>query len=291
MATIAFIGTGVMGAPMAGHLVDQGHTVLAYNRTFEKMLPLQETYGFQPQRTIKDAVQNADIVFTIVGYPSDVKQVYLDPGQGVFENAKPGAILIDCTTSEPALAEELAEMAKAKGFRMIDAPVSGGDAGAKAGTLVVMCGGEEADFAEAKPYLEAFGTPYLIGPPGAGQHCKAANQIVVAGNTVAYTEALMYLRKVGLDPEKVFNVIAGGAAGSWQIEKMAPRAIKGDYPPGFFVKHFIKDMKIACKEAEARDLELPALKCVLDLYEDMMAEGDGDLGTQALIKHYEEANQ
>ena len=124
MATIAFIGTGVMGAPMAGHLVDQGHTVLAYNRTFEKMLPLQETYGFQPQRTIKDAVQNADIVFTIVGYPSDVKQVYLDPGQGVFENAKPGAILIDCTTSEPALAEELAEMAKAKGFRMIDAPVS-----------------------------------------------------------------------------------------------------------------------------------------------------------------------
>ncbi len=291
MATIGFIGIGVMGAPMAGHLVEQGHTVLAYNRTFEKMLPLQQTYGFQPQRTIKDAVQNADIVFTIVGYPSDVKQVYLDPGQGIFENAKEGAILVDLTTSEPALAVELAEMAKSRGYRMIDAPVSGGDAGAKAGTLVVMCGAEEQDFTNAVPYLEAFGTPYLIGPPGSGQHCKAANQIVVAGNTVAYTEALIYLRKVGLDPTKVFNVISGGAAGSWQIEKMAPRAIAGDFPPGFFVKHFIKDMKIACKEADARGLDLPALKTVLTLYEDMMAEGDGDLGTQALIKHYEEDNK
>lgn len=285
MASVAFLGLGVMGRPMAGHLVKAGHRVWGYSRRYEAVVEAAATYGFEPVRTIAEAVAEADVIFTMVGYPADVREVYEGPG-GIFEKARRGALCVDLTTSEPALAVELAEKAKAHGLRMMDAPVSGGDSGAKNGKLVIMCGAEAADFAEAEPYLNSFGKATLIGPPGAGQHCKVCNQIVVAGNTVAYTEALAYMERVGLDAPTVLSVITGGAAGSWQLANMAPRALSGDFAPGFFVKHFIKDMRIAVAEAKARNLELPALNCVLALYEQMAAEGKGDWGTQALVDEY-----
>lgn len=287
MSHIAFIGIGVMGAPMAGHLVRQGHSVAAWNRHYDKMTAPAAAYGFTPKRTLAEAVEGAELIFTMLGFPPDVEDVYLREG-GLFDLAKKGTLIIDLTTSSPALAERLWKLGRERGLRLLDAPVSGGDSGAKKGSLVVMCGGAEEDFQEALPYLQSFGKDVrLLGPAGFGQHCKACNQIAVAGATSAYTEALCYARKAGLDPALMFSVIAGGAAGSWQIDNMAPRAMQGDIDPGFFIKHFIKDMRIAIAEAEAKGLELPMTKTVLSLYEDMQKEGQEDLGTQALFLHYE----
>lgn len=287
----AFLGTGVMGKPMAGHLAKAGCDMKVFNRTKSKAENCAEEYkeyGVKCCDTIAETVKDADIIFTMVGFPQDVEEIYTKE-DGIFNNAKKGAIMIDLTTSSPELAQKLTKAAEEKGFEMLDAPVSGGDSGAKAGTLVVMCGGKKEVFDKALPYLETFGKEVtLLGGPGMGQHCKACNQIVVAGNTAAYTEALHYARKVGLDPELMFKVIAGGAAGSWQITNMAPRAMNKDHDPGFFIKHFIKDMKIAKKAAESCNVELPVLNQVLKLYEEMSTAGHADLGTQALIKLYEE---
>lgn len=285
---IGFIGTGVMGAPMAGHLVKQGHTVQAWNRTYEKMLPLAETYGFKPCETLAEAVRDAEVVFTMVGFPRDVEDLYLRDG-GLFDSVGEGTVIIDLTTSSPTLAEQLAAEGGTRGISVLDAPVSGGDSGAKAGTLVTMVGGDRAAYDKIEPLLLSFSKSCrLMGPAGAGQHTKAANQIAVAGATAAYTEAMAYTRRVGLDPQAMFEVIGGGAAGSWQIENMAPRAMSGDFAPGFFIKHFIKDMNIAKQEAERVNLELPALNTVLDLYRDMAENGLENDGTQALIKCYED---
>ena len=282
---IAWIGTGVMGAPMALHLQRAGYSVFAYNRSPEKARALQKD-GVTPCDTVAEAVRDAAFIFTMVGYPKDVEQVYLGE-DGILENAKAGAVCVEMTTSSPDLAVRLYEAGKEKGIAVLDAPVSGGDTGAKNATLSIMAGGEQEAFDRALPLLQKLGTSILLmGGAGAGQHTKACNQIAVAGATAAYTEALAYAMKAGVDPEKMLAAIGGGAAGSWQIAHMAPRALHGDHAPGFFVKHFIKDMRIIGAEAAARGLTLPMVEMVLKQYEAMAEDGGENKGTQALIGQY-----
>lgn len=286
MTHVAWIGTGVMGGPMALHLQKNGYQVKAYNRSREKSRALAPQ-GVIPCDTIAEAVRDADYVFTIVGYPRDVEQVYLGK-DGIFDWIKPGAVAVDMTTSSPVLAEKLYAAGREKGVSVLDAPVSGGDAGAKNAALSIMVGGDEEAYERALPLLQCMGKSITrMGGPGAGQHTKACNQICVAGATAAYTEALAYAIKAGLDPEKMLGAIAGGAAGSWQIDHMAPRALASDHAPGFFIKHFIKDMRIIRQAAREKSLDLPMLESVLRLYEEMDAAGQGDLGTQALIRRYQ----
>lgn len=286
MKKVAWLGTGVMGSSQAGHLAKAGYPVSAYTRRYEKLLPLEKEYGLIPCRTIAEAVSDADFIFVMVGYPKDVEEVFLSPG-GILESAKPGAIAIDMTTSSPALAQRLYRLGAEKGIHVMDAPVSGGDKGARNAALSIMVGGDEKDFQEVLPLFQCMGKSILLmGPAGAGQHTKAANQIAVAGATAAYTEAIIYAQKAGLDPEKMLEAIGGGAAGSWQISNMAPRALKGDFAPGFFIKHFIKDMKIIREESQERGVRLEMLETVLELYEKMAEIGLENDGTQALIKYY-----
>ncbi len=287
MKKIAWIGTGVMGGQQAGHLAKAGYSVSAYTHKYERLLELQKEFGLIPCKTIAEAVQGADVIFVMVGYPKDVDEVFLQAG-GILENAKPGALAIDMTTSSPSLAVKIYEEGKKKGIRVMDAPVSGGDSGARNGTLSIMVGADEADFEEALPLFECMGKNIVrMGGPGCGQHTKAANQIAVAGATAAYTEALVYAEKVGLDPNRLLEAIGAGAAGSWQLANMAPRVLKGDLAPGFFVKHFIKDMKIIKEESEERGVELAMLNTVLSMYEKMSDMGLDNDGTQALIKVYQ----
>lgn len=286
MKKIAWIGTGVMGSHMAGHLLKNNYMVKAYNKTFSKAQKLEIELGAVACTSIAEAVKDADIIFTIVGYPKDVEQVYLGEG-GIFECAKEGALAIDMTTSSPALSQRLYEEGKKRGIHVLDAPVSGGDLGAKNATLSIMVGGDSVDFDTAKPLFECMGKNIVhMGAAGYGQHTKAANQIAVAGATAAMTEAIVYSTQVGLDPEKMLAAIGPGAAGSWQINNMAPRVLKGDLAPGFYVKHFVKDMNIIKEEIEQRGISLEMLNTVLGLYENMVALGFEDDGTQALIKRY-----
>ena len=288
MTKVAWIGTGVMGGPMACHVKKAGYDVYAYNRSPEKALALAE-YGLVPCESIARAVENADFIFTIVGYPKDVKEVYLGP-DGVLSHAGKGAVAVDMTTSSPALAEKLYALGKERGISVLDAPVSGGDAGAKNAALTIMVGGDREAYEKALPLFQCMGKAVtLMGGPGMGQHTKACNQICVAGATAAYTEALAYAKRVGLEPEKMLAAISGGAAGSWQIDHMAPRALSGDHAPGFFIKHFIKDMRIIEEVAGAHGLALPMLDAVLSEYEEMAERGQENLGTQALIRRYDEA--
>jgi 3-hydroxyisobutyrate dehydrogenase-like beta-hydroxyacid dehydrogenase len=285
MKKIAWIGTGVMGAQQAGHLAKAGYPVSAYTHKYEKLLELEKEFGIAPCKTVAQAVQDADVIFVMVGYPADVEEVFLQ--DGILDHAKAGALAIDMTTSSPSLAVRLYEEGKAKGVRVMDAPVSGGDSGARNGTLSIMVGGDEADFQEALPLFEQMGKNIVhMGPAGFGQHTKAANQIAVAGATAAYTEALVYAEKAGLDPNRLLEAIGAGAAGSWQLTNMAPRVLKGDLAPGFFVKHFIKDMKIVQQESRQRGVELEMLDAVLKMYEQMSEMGLDDRGTQALIQYY-----
>ena len=286
MTKVAWIGTGVMGGPMACHVKKAGYDVYAYNRSREKARALQDQ-GIVPCESIAQAVENADFIFTIVGYPRDVEQVYLGP-DGVLAHAKTGAVAVDMTTSSPSLAETLYEKGKEKGIAVLDAPVSGGDAGAKNAALTIMVGGDADAYEKALPLFQSMGRAVtLMGGPGMGQHTKACNQICVAGATAAYTEALAYAKRVGLEPEKMLGAISGGAAGSWQIDHMAPRALSGDHDPGFYIKHFIKDMRIIEEVAARKGLALPMLRAVLSEYEEMAQNGQENLGTQALIRKYE----
>lgn len=286
MKKVAWIGTGVMGSQMASHLLKNGYQVRAYNNTFAKAKKLEDELGATACKSIKEAVEDADYIFTIVGYPKDVEQVYLGEG-GIFQCAKPGALAVDMTTSSPALAKKLYEEGGKKGIRVMDAPVSGGDLGARNATLSIMAGGDTKDFEEVKPLFECMGKNIVyMGTAGYGQHTKAANQIAVAGATAAMTEAIVYAKAVGLEPEKMLAAIGAGAAGSWQISNMAPRVLKGDFAPGFFVKHFVKDMKIVKEEIESRGGTLEMLDAVLELYKNMMELGYENDGTQALIKRY-----
>lgn len=285
--SIAFIGTGVMGRSMAGHLLKAGHVLHVHNRTKEKAQALLDA-GAHWHATPGGAAAQADFVITMVGYPSDVEETYFAP-QGVLAHARRGAVLIDMTTSSPLLAQRIATAAAAKGLAALDAPVSGGDIGAREARLVIMGGGDAAAFAKAKPLFEAMGkTIALLGGPGAGQHCKMANQIVIASGMMAWCEGLIYAQKAGLDPARVVEAIGGGAAASWSLANLAPRALAGNFAPGFYVKHFIKDMKIALESAEAMKLDLPGLAQAKKLYDEVSRRGWDDCGTQALFRLYTE---
>lgn len=282
---IGFIGTGVMGASMAGHILKAGYALSVYNRTKEKAQGLIER-GAQWKDTPGELAQWADVVITIVGYPQDVEEVYLGKG-GVLENLHKGGVAIDMTTSKPSLAKRIYEEAKQKGISALDAPVSGGDVGAKNATLTIMAGGEAEAFEQVKPILQQMGkTVTLMGGAGAGQHTKMCNQITIASTIMGVCEALAYAVKEGLDPEKMLGCLSAGGAASWQLSAYTPRIIQGDYAPGFYIKHFVKDMTIALEEAEAMGLDTPALKLAKKLYDQLVLEGKENLGTQALYLLY-----
>lgn len=283
---IAWIGCGVMGKSMLLNLQKGGHIVSAYNRTYEKAAPLLKQ-GIRVERTLRDCVQGAEIICTMVGYPKDVKESY-EGNDGIFANAEPQSVLIDFTTSSPALANELYAAAKAKGFAMLDAPVSGGDSGARDAALSIMVGGDEAVFERMQPIFSLLGTGiHYMGPAGCGQHTKACNQIAVAGAVAAMSEALVYAKAVGLDAQKMLTAISGGAAGSWQINNTAPRVLAEDFAPGFYIKHFIKDMHIVQQEMEKQGVQLDMLEAVCNMYEALANAGEENNGTQALLHYYD----
>jgi len=284
--SIAFIGTGVMGRSMAGHLLKAGHTLHIFNRTKAKAQPLLDA-GAHWHESAGVAAAQADFVFTIVGFPADVEATYFGPA-GVLTAARRGTVLVDMTTSSPLLAKRIAGAASAKGLVALDAPVSGGDVGAREARLVIMAGGDAAAFARTKPLFELMGKNIALhGGAGAGQHCKLANQISIASIMMSWCEALTYAQKAGLDPARVIESIGGGAAASWSLNNLAPRALKGDFAPGFYVKHFLKDMRLALESAEAMNLDLPGLQQAKRLYDEVAARGWEENGTQALLKLYQ----
>jgi 3-hydroxyisobutyrate dehydrogenase len=284
--TIGFIGLGVMGAPMAGHIRASGERLLIYTRTKSKAQLVLDT-GAEWRDFPKQIAKECDVVFTMVGYPKDVEEIYFGP-DGLIENARPGTIFVDFTTSRPDLAVKIYESAKARGLSAIDAPVSGGDIGAKNATLTIMVGGDEETFQKVKPLLETVGkTVILQGGPGAGQHTKMANQIAVAGNLLGTVEALIYAKNAGLDPKHVLLSIANGAAQSWQLSNNALRMLERNFDPGFYIKHFLKDLRIALDSAHAMHIELPMLALSEKLFAKMVNEGMGELGTQAIYLLYE----
>lgn len=286
MKTIGFIGVGVMGKSMVRNLMKNGFEVSIYARTKAKVTDILAE-GALWCDSIAQCAQGKDAVITIVGYPKDVEEVYFGRG-GILENASAGCVLIDMTTTSPQLSVKIEQAAKEKGLKALDAPVSGGDVGAKNGTLSIMVGGEKETYTQCLPIFQAMGTNIIYeGKAGAGQHTKMANQIALGGAIAGVCEALTYAKKVGLDLQTMLDSISKGAAGSWQMSNMAPRMLKGDFDPGFFVKHYIKDMNIALEEASHVDLTMPVLNEVHDMYQALDDQGMGDLGTQALIKYYD----
>ncbi|PRS64261.1 oxidoreductase [Bacillus pumilus] len=281
--TVGFIGTGVMGRSMAEHLMDAGYEVLVYTRTKAKADALiQKGASWKPE--VKEIAQHADAVITMVGYPSDVEEIYLGE-EGLVAHAAPGTYLIDMTTSKPQLAKEIEVKAKEKGLFALDAPVSGGDVGAKNATLAIMIGGEKSAYEACLPLFEKMGENIQYqGPAGSGQHTKMCNQIAIAAGMVGVAEAMAYAEKSGLDPEHVLKSITTGAAGSWSLSNLAPRMLKGDFEPGFYVKHFIKDMGIALEEAELMGEEMPGLSLAKALYEKLSEQGEENSGTQSIYK-------
>jgi len=283
MSKIGFIGTGVMGAAIAGHFLNAGHEVFVYNRTKAKTDELVAN-GALWLDTPTQIAENSELIFTMVGYPSDVRETYFGE-KGIFKADIAGKILIDMTTSEPALAVEIYEEAKKVGANSLDAPVSGGDIGAKNATLTIMVGGEEEAYNKVLPLFEIVGKTYMLqGKAGAGQHTKMANQIGIAGTMTAMVELMVYADKAGLDMDKVLTTLGGGGASTWSLSNYAPRVLAEDFTPGFFVKHFIKDLGIALSEAEKMGLALPATKEAKRLYDQLADQGFENDGTQALIK-------
>lgn len=286
MKNISFIGTGVMGASIVNHLLQAGYPVTVHTRTKGKADPLIAA-GAKWASTVAEAVQQADLIFTMVGMPTDVEEIYLNV-DGIVANGRSGQIVVDMTTSSPALAKKIEKAAIEKGMTSLDAPVSGGDVGAKNGTLSIMCGGDESVFEQVKPIFMKFGSQIVLqGSAGAGQHTKMSNQLAIATNMIGVCEALVYAEKAGLNPERVLESISPGAAGSWSLSNLGPRMLAGNFEPGFYTKHFLKDLRIALDEASAMDLDLPGLQLAIRLYEDLMAKGYGDKGTQVLYKHYQ----
>lgn len=270
---------------MAGHLMKAGYDVIVYNRTKEKALPLVEQ-GAVWKETVKEVAASADVVITIVGYPHDVEQVYLGE-DGLLNHAKVGTYFIDMTTSKPSLATKIYEEAKQRGMHALDAPVSGGDIGAKEARLAIMVGGDEADFKAVLPIFEVMGQNIALqGAAGAGQHTKMCNQMAIATGMIGVCEAIIYAEKARLSPQKVLHTIETGAAGSFSLSNLGPRMIEGDFAPGFYVKHFIKDMTIALQSAEELGLVTPGLKLAKQLYEQLSEAGEENSGTQALYKLY-----
>jgi 3-hydroxyisobutyrate dehydrogenase len=285
-SSVAFIGTGVMGRSMAGHLQQAGHKLHVYNRTKAKAQALLDA-GATWHDTAGGAAAAADFVITIVGFPQDVQETYFNPG-GVLDKARPGTVVIDMTTSSPALARRIAETAATKGIAALDAPVTGGDVGAREARLSIMVGGDRTAFDRARPLFERMGKIIVFhGGPGAGQLCKLANQIGIASVMMSWCEAISFGQRAGLDPAKVLESVGGGAAGSVGMTVLAPRALKGDFAPGFYVKHFLKDLRLALECAEAMQLELPATALAKKLYDEVSRRGWDDAGTQALFRLYQ----
>ncbi|WP_179396208.1 NAD(P)-dependent oxidoreductase [Lacticaseibacillus absianus] len=283
---IGFIGTGVMGTGIIRNLLKAGYPVVVFNRTqahAEAALTAGATWATSPRAV----AEVSDLVFTMVGFPQDVEHVYFD-ADGLFVGARAGQLLIDMTTSTPRLAQTIARTAASRGITALDAPVSGGDIGARSGTLTVMLGGEPGAIARLAPLLTVIAQSWhRFGGPGAGQHAKLANQIMIAGTMTGLTEMLVYAKAAGLDPSAVLTTVGSGAGANWSMTNYGPRILAGDYTPGFFAKHFLKDLRIALDEATAMGLTLPATAQAEALYQAMVDAGRGALGTQGLILNYE----
>ncbi len=288
--SIGWIGTGVMGNAMCGHLIDAGHQVHLFNRTRDKAANLIER-GADWCPTPKAVAQASEVVFSIVGYPQDVEQVILGP-DGVLEGVKEGAVVVDMTTSSPELARTISQQAENRGVATLDAPVSGGDVGAREATLAIMVGGDQATFDRVVPLFDIMGGHIaLMGGPGAGQHTKMCNQILIAGTMIGVVESMLYAHRAGMDRDAVIDVIGRGAASSWAINNLGRRIAGGDFDPGFYVKHFVKDMGIALEEARRMNLSLPGLALVHQFYLAAIAQGDENLGTQALYRVLDRINR
>ncbi|MBL9080279.1 MAG: NAD(P)-dependent oxidoreductase [Planctomycetales bacterium] len=278
---LGWIGTGVMGKSMAGHLMDKGFSMTVYNRSKDKAQPLVDK-GAKWADTPKAVAEASDVVFSIVGFPADVRSVILG-ADGALAGSKSGNVIVDMTTSEPSLAVEIAEAAKKKGVHAVDAPVSGGDIGAREARLSIMIGGEKVVIDALKPCWEAMGKTIVHqGPAGAGQHTKMVNQTLIASGMIALCEGLLYAYKAGLDLNTVLLSVGPGAAGSWSLANYGPRIIKNDFAPGFAVEHFIKDMGIALEESKRMGIAMPGLALAHQLYVSLKAQGHGRDGTQSL---------
>ncbi|MCP4892015.1 MAG: NAD(P)-dependent oxidoreductase [Planctomycetaceae bacterium] len=287
---IGWIGTGVMGRSMCGHLISAGYRATVFNRTRSKLDDLV-ALGATVVDSPKQVAEQSDVVFTIVGFPHDVEQVILGE-EGVLAGCRSGMTVVDMTTSRPSLAERIAKEAAASGVSAIDAPVSGGDTGARNAALSIMVGGDADAVARIDPLLQLLGKTIVHqGPAGCGQHTKMVNQTLIASGMIAVCEGLLYATKVGLDLPTVLQSVSSGAAGSWSLSNLAPRMIDGDFDPGFFVEHFIKDMKIALDEAAAMNLALPGLALAYQLYQAVSAQGHAKDGTQALMLALAELNR
>ena len=287
MEKIGFIGVGIMGKSMVRNLMKAGYELHIYARHPEKVADVVEE-GAHLHESIAACVAQCPVVISIVGFPQDVEEVYFAPGN-ILDAAEKGAYLIDMTTTSPSLAERIYACGREGGLRVLDAPVTGGDTGAKAGTLSILAGGGKADFDDCLPIFQAMGTNITyFGPAGCGQHAKMANQIMIAGTLSGVCEALTYAKAEGLDWNTLLGAVATGAAGSRQLDFQGKKILNGDFAPGFFMKHFVKDMKLAEEEAEAADLNLNVLHQALSNCQELVQEGCGDLGTQALIKFYEQ---
>jgi 3-hydroxyisobutyrate dehydrogenase len=283
--SIGFIGTGIMGKSMAGHVMKAGYPLHVYNRTRSKSDALVAE-GASWHDSVESISLTADVIITIVGYPADVEEVYLG-NKGILQSAHAGSYVIDMTTSSPALAKRIFAEAKKRNIHALDAPVTGGDVGAREAKLSIMVGGERPAFDAIKPILDCMGTTVVYqGGAGSGQHAKLANQIAIAGTIMAVCESLAYAKRTGLDQQTVLASIENGSAGSRQMTMLAPRMIRGDFAPGFYIKHFVKDMKIALDVAEEMNLDLPGLALAHSLYKKLIEEGASDDGTQALYRHY-----
>jgi 3-hydroxyisobutyrate dehydrogenase len=286
MARIGFVGTGVMGTGIINNLLAAGYEVTIYNRTkahAQKLIDAGARWAGSPAQVAADA----PITFSMVGFPQDVEDVYFGE-QGILAGAQPGSIIVDMTTSTPTLARKITAAAGTRGITALDAPVSGGDIGAQKGTLTIMVGGDKAALPQLQPLFAIIGNAvHYFGTAGSGQHAKMANQIMVAGTMTGLVETLAYARAAGLNLEDVLTTVGGGAAANWSLSNYGPRILAGDYIPGFFAKHFLKDLRIALDEAANMQLQLPATAAATQLYTQLVDGGHGDEGTQALIKLYQ----
>jgi len=280
---VGWIGTGVMGKSMCAHILNAGYKISVFNRTKEKTKELIDM-GAIWCSSPKEVAEKSDIVFTIVGFPHDVEEVYLGEN-GILKSIKNGSIVVDMTTSEPSLAQNIYNKGKKLGVSSLDAPVSGGDVGAKNGTLAIMIGGDKETYEKVLPFFELMGKNIsYMGKEGAGQHTKMSNQILIASTMIGTIESLLYAYKAGNDLDEVIQVIGKGAAGCWSINNLGPRIAKDNFEPGFFIKHFVKDMGIALKEAKLLKLSLPGLALAYQFYMYAMALGLENLGSQGLYK-------
>ena len=280
--SVGWIGTGVMGASMVGHLIAEGYRLTFHTRTREKAAAL-EAAGASWAESPAEVAAASDVIFAIVGFPSDVREVFLGE-QGALAGARPGSVVVDMTTSDPSLAVEIHERAMAVGVGSLDAPVSGGDVGARNATLSIMVGGDDVDVENVWPLFDVMGSNIVhLGGPGAGQHTKMVNQILIATGMIGVSEALLYAKQAGLSLDKALAAVSGGAAGSWSLSNYGPRILEGDFAPGFLVDHFVKDMGIALSAARSMHLSVPGLALAHQLYVALQAQGGGQSGTQALL--------